>query len=84
VYALEQRALVRWTRRAPAEFVGALQLLEELDGIVDAVDAELKGIYVPGGERHRGLGAGAEGARGTEREVGLVFGLAEAGRRQKQ
>jgi len=57
VYALEQGALVRRTRNAPAEFVRAFQLLEELDGVGDAVDAELEGIHVPGVERNGGLAA---------------------------
>ena len=42
MYALQQRALVRWTRRAPAELVDALQLLKELHRVVDAIDAKLQ------------------------------------------
>ena len=63
VYALQQGALARRTRRTPAELVRVLQLLEELHGIVDAVDAELQRRHVPGAQRHRGFAARAERAR---------------------
>src|ERR1035441_9183357 len=73
VYALQHGGLVRGTRSAPAEFVRVFQLLKELHGVVDAVDAELQGIYVPGIQRDGGFASHAEGAPRTEREIGLVL-----------
>ena len=65
-------------------YEGAREVLEELHGIVDAVDAELQLRHVPGVERHRGLAARAERAHRAEGKIRLVFGLAEAWGRQRQ
>ena len=75
---------MRRTRRAPAEFVRAFQLLEELHGVVDAIHAELKRVTFQALSETEGFAARAEGAHRAEREIRLVFGLAEAGRRQHQ
>jgi hypothetical protein len=47
VDAFEHGAALRRTRDSSAELVRVLELFEESNGVVDAVDAELEGVDVP-------------------------------------
>ena len=76
--SLEPGKAARRRRRLLAEAVRVLDLLEELDGVVNPVDAKLDRVHVPGADRDRRLAMGRKRATGRKREVGLVFGLAEA------
>ena len=54
-----------------AEAVDIFELLEEQDGILDAVDAEFERIDVLRPHLDRGLVAGSVGLATAQREVGL-------------
>src|SRR5262249_8864144 len=60
--------LLRHRRPLPAEVVQLLHLAEELHGVVDAIDAELKGANVVRVDRDLRLLPGKEGALAGERE----------------
>ena len=79
VYAFPAGCARAAARHVPAELVGAFQLLEELHRVVDAVDAELQRVHVPGIQRDGGLAAHAEGAIRAQREIRFVFRLAQPG-----
>jgi hypothetical protein len=57
--------------------VRIFDLLEELERVVDAIDAELERGDIPGAELDGGAAVRGKRARAGEREVRFVFALAE-------
>src|SRR5439155_835431 len=84
VDAFEQRALVRRAGRASAELVRIFQLPEELQRIVDAIDAKFQCVNVEGAELDRGLASRARSAIAVEREIPFGLRLAECRSRCRQ
>ena len=82
--ALDGRAFPRRRRRPAPELVRILDLLEKLDGVLDAIHAELQRIHVQRAEFHRRLAVRGERTDGGERKIRVVFALAEARRGCRQ
>ena len=83
VEAFDQGLFLRRPRRLPPEHVGVFQILEELEGVVDAIDAEGDVGDVGGGEGDGRLFTGREGLAAVEREVDTLLLLAHYRRRQR-
>ncbi len=80
----QERGLMRRAGHASTELVRVFELLEELQGVVDAVDAEIERIHVRRAERHTGRAVRAEGVAAAQGKIRLVFRLPQAGRRHGQ
>src|SRR5258707_10669927 len=74
---------MRWAPRTAAELVRVFELLEKLDGIVDAVDAEFERVDFPGRERDLGFAVRSKSAIAGEREIWSVFVLPQPGGRER-
>ncbi len=70
---LDESEFAGGARGFAAELVGVGELLEELEGIVDFVDAEIEIGDVNGGDLDLGLCAGGVGLGAGEREEGLLL-----------
>ncbi len=57
----------------PAKTVNILELAEEQDRVVDAVDAELERIHVVGPDLYGGLFPWGVGSATRKREIGPLF-----------